>query len=185
MYWISYFPHADQILPKFTHHMESSAALLCSILFSKLRVCLIGHCWQYRVYISANEPTVPLLCHEPLKQHNVQTQYVVFEVFQFTMQLLSETFFSSIRCLPSYSSNNHRNIRGSSSYMSVILSDFINKCNSWANFISNSNFKFHEQPNGGFSRYFFCSEGQTNKPVLYEPRRIAKALDSGTHFNLR
>jgi len=147
-----------------TKFCQNSAALLCSILFSKLRVCLVGHCWQCRVYISASEPTVPLLCHEPLKQHNVQTQYVVFEVFQFPTHLLSEIFFFSITYLPSYGSNSHRNICGSSSYMSVILSDFSKNCNSWANFIDNSNLKFHEQPNGGFSSYFFCSERQTDKP---------------------
>jgi hypothetical protein len=147
MYRISSCPHTDQIFPKFKHHMESSAALFCSILFTKLRACLIGHCWQCRVYISANEPTVPLLCHETLKQHNVSTHYVVFEVFQFPMQILSEIFFFSIKYLPSYGSDNHRNICGSSSYMSVILSYFSKNCNSWVNLIAISNLKFHEQPN--------------------------------------
>ena len=38
------------------------------------------------------QPTVPLLCHEPLKQHNVQTRHVVFEVFQFPMQFCPKYF---------------------------------------------------------------------------------------------
>lgn len=131
---------------------------------SKQRVCLVGHCWLCRVYIPANETTVPLLCHEPPKQHNVQTQYIAFQVLQFPMQICSK-YFSLRLYLPSYGSNNYRNICRSSSYMSVILSDNSRNCNSWANFLVVSNLKFPVQPNCGFSRYCFCSEGQTDKPV--------------------
>jgi len=59
-------------------------------------------------------------------------------------------FFSSIKYLPIYGSNNHRNVCGSSSYMSVILSDFNKNCNGWTNFLAISNFNLLT-PNDNYS----------------------------------
>jgi hypothetical protein len=100
---------------------------------SKLRVCLFGHCWQYRMYISANEPTVSLPCQEPQQQYSTQTVYVVFDVFQFLCKFCPKDFSLPLHICRVSVSNNHSNICGSSSYMSVSLSDFSKFCIIWAN----------------------------------------------------
>jgi hypothetical protein len=129
--------------PNFTHHTAGWAGLIYNILYQQtsrvfvwplLTMSIVHSCKQAHSFITLTRTPPAVQCADTVR---------CIPCFSIPMQLLSDIFFASVKYLLSFGINNHTNICGSSSYMSVILSDFIKNCTIWANLNANSNLKFY------------------------------------------